>query len=136
MGGSVKSLIEERVVDFGGVPSGATQELILADAVEFIEWAEVSLMFRIHGHSLASGAGTIAIGAYGQSISADDPSLTFLDTATSFYFVTLASGTPTMAYFVVGNVNHPVVRLVARGTRSAIGALNATISIEASVKDA
>lgn len=135
MAGYTMSAVPKRTVDFAGLGAGLTQQLILADRVDLLQWREVTMLVNVYNHSLASGAGTLRIIAFGQSISADDPSLDFID-STNFFAVSLNSATPSPAYIPLGDLFHPMVRVVAEGTRTGTGALNVTVGVDFSVKDA
>jgi hypothetical protein len=138
MTGYIKHVSSKRTVDFATVASGQLQELLIEDRIDNLHWREATLVVRVYSHSLASGAGTISVGAYGQSVSAQDPSVEFIDTS-AFYAVTITGSTPTPALLItppLTNILYPVVRLVARGTRTATGALTATFSVDISAKDA
>ena len=115
MAGYTISAVPKRTVDFAGLDAGLTQQLILADRVDLLQWREATMLVNVYSHSLASGAGTLRIIAFGQSISADDPSLDFIDSANVFA-VTLNGSTPSPAYLPLGKLFHPMVRVVAEGT--------------------
>ena len=134
--GYVKNAVRKRTVDFAGLGSGLTQRLILGDRIEVLHWREITLLVRVHSHSLASGAGTIRVGTLGQSVSLDDANAEFIDPS-SFNFVLLDSSTPSTAFISAPQTNiYPMFRLVAEGSRTGAGALNATVSVEFSCKDA
>src|SRR5947207_1319284 len=92
MAGHIIECFPRRTVDFTGLAVGSTHEYILADKVVIAYWKRVVL--QIHVHTLASAAGTILIGAYGQTVSELDPGMQFID-ETQFASVTLpSSGAP------------------------------------------
>lgn len=142
MSGYVLPAIPKRVVDFTTLASGSSEELILADRVSVPFWRELTLLVQVYSHSLASAPGTIVVVAYPQSWTTEDPGLQFVD-LTNSWSVTLSSSTPnpgfvTTAVPTTGNacIGH-MTRIVARGTRtSGSAAINATISVEFSTKDA
>jgi hypothetical protein len=144
--GYIRRGFPEMAVTFNGLAPGQNQTIILLDRVPVIEWAEVTLLLRVHSHNLASGAGVITVGAYAESISADEPGTTFLDQAT-FAAVALSQTTPSPTYFAVpimtggltagGLASMPaLVQIVASGAQFSSGTiLSATLSAQLSVKD-
>jgi hypothetical protein len=133
-------LVPKRVLDFTGLSSGSTEDLILADRVELLHWREVTAQIRVSTHSLSSGAGTIAIRAAAQSWTEEDPTLAFFDDSNA-WSVTITSATPSPAYLTftiptsgTACLGH-MARFTARGNRTAAGALSAQLSLELSLKD-
>jgi hypothetical protein len=135
MAGYILPVIAKTVIDFSSLAIGATQEYSLAEQVALTHWREATLVVTVRSHTLAGGSGTITIGARGQSRSAEDPGLDFVDTSV-FYNVVLNSGTAATAFVVCPlNVDHPMVKVVAQGNRLASGTLQAIVSIYLAVKD-
>src|SRR5438128_2129380 len=88
------------VLNFNGLPIGATQEVVLADRVDILNWLEITPMLRVHTHSLSGGVGSIVIGMYGQSLSAQDPGMFFLNKNIPL-LITLDSSVPKPGYLAV-----------------------------------
>ena len=124
-----------------GVTSGGTQAVVLADKVELVHWQELSMMVKVHSHSISSGSGTISVVAQPRSWSEDDPSVAFICRAGPGLPVilnrdTLTSDVQTGFMRTMGpNCVGSMVRIVALGNRTSTGALNATISVDLSAKD-
>lgn len=141
MSGHIIPVVPKRVLDFGGVPLGFVQTIILADRVELVHWQELSMMVRVHQHSLSGGTGWISIAAVPCSVTEDDPGTTLVAPANSGPAVLLDSttGSPdmktrfmrTMGPNCVGDM----VRIVASAQRLLAGSLTATVSVEISAKD-
>lgn len=138
MTGYVIRCVPEIKLDFAGLSTSGQQDVVLADQIDVVQWSELTMLVRVHSHTLGSGAGSIGISAYKQSVSLDDPGLTFLDSnpqGVSFF-----NGTPVPAYFVLNlsalwGASPPMVRIVASGLRTGAGILAATVSLDLSVKD-
>src|SRR5713101_5952690 len=102
------------------------------------------MLVKVHSHSLANGAGTIQLLAFAQSVSEEDPGLTFLEQLAPSVFVDNACLSPcylTLHLDAVCPQSEPVTRcfgalarFVARGSRSGAGQISATISVELSAK--
>ena len=135
MAGFVINAVPKRTVDFAQATAGVPQDVILADLVDILQWREATVLVKIHSCSVDVGAGYIAVGAYPQSVSAQDPAVEFLD-RTTFPAIGIDSFTPSpyLSFFVAPVA--PMIRIVAQGNRAAAGALIATLSIDVSVKDA
>ncbi len=138
MSGVTIRAVPRRVVDFGGLITNLTEDLVLADRVDVRHWLELTMLVQVHVHSLLNGAGTITIGAFNQSLSSEDPDVTFVG-ATAVGSLTLDSFTGSPAYAAVplspiADVGD-MVRLVASATRTQSGTLNATISVNISAKN-
>jgi hypothetical protein len=135
MAGYVTTAVLKRTVDFGGLAVGNSAELILADRIDLLSWTMRTMMLRVFSHSLAGGAGTLSIVALAQSISAHDPGTDFIDRLINPTSILLNGSTPSPAY-LTADVLNPMVRVVAQASRTGVGALNAIIAVEFSVKDA
>jgi hypothetical protein len=141
MSGFVLPVLPKRVVDFTTLVTG-TEDLILADRVPLLHWRELTLRMQISDHSLSGGSGTIKIIVIPQSWTAEDPGVQFLSTSTTIA-ATLGSTTPNPAFLSAplttiggGAVIAAMARIVAQGNRLAAGAINATLSMAFSTKDA
>ena len=145
MDGEIIQVVPKRNLDFTTLGVGDTQQVVLADRVDIVQWREVTMMVMVHNHSLANGAGTINIWATPESRSAEDPGLTFL--YTSVTPGTLIDGSkPSPTYLTKalagfnagfgGVINFgDMLRVMATGSRVAAGAITATISVNISGKD-
>jgi len=131
----------KRLINFATLAVGATEDVIIADRLPLIHWRELTMLVHVHDHSLISGAGTIQIRAAAQSWTGEDPTLQFVSSS-AVWTATLSSTTPNPTYQTVPiattgtNCLGAMVRLFARGNRTGAGALNATISVDFSSKDA
>jgi hypothetical protein len=140
MAGVTFEAVPKRFVSYDGLDLGS-QEIILADKVEVLQWRKLTLLVKVYGHSLASGAGNIVIGAYPQTASVDDPNLEFIE-RTVLYGPTIDASVVAPAYFTTGlpveslSCFGPLLRVVAFGTRLSPGAMSATVSVDVSAKDA
>jgi hypothetical protein len=98
------------------------------------------MVVRVHSHTLAGTTNTISVGVYPQSTSIDDPGLTFID-AGSFGGVTISQTTPVPALLTLPFQDYaqpyhpPMMRVVAKSTRTTTGTISGTVSIDISVKD-
>ncbi len=146
MPGYILPALPKRVVDFATLATGSTEDLILADRIPLLHWRELTLRMQISSHSLGpggSGAGTIKIIVIPQSWTQEDPGVQFLSTSTTIA-ATIDNSTPTPPTFLTaplvtigsGPVIAAMARIVAQGNRTATGALNATLAIDFSTKDA
>ena len=139
MRAQVIPVVPERSLDFDNIPG--TQEVVLADMVDVLHWRELTLLVRVHQHSLSSGAGTIRITAQPQSWSGEDPGVTFVDTSALLPFlVVIDSNTPSPGYLSKGIQMFGVpamtamTRIVAKAERVAAGAMTATVSVDLAAK--
>ena len=145
MPGKVIRAVQKRLVNFSSLPSGASQEVILADRLDVLQWRELTLQVKVHSNGIAAAAGTISINSIAQTLSDDDPGVDFLDRS-SVPNVLITSTTPSPGYLTtiisqvqpVGSVYGlaNLLRLVAFGSRTGAGAINAVISVEVSAKHA
>jgi len=143
MTGYIIPCFPRRDINFN-IDTGASQELVLADRVELVNWRYVSLMFRVHAHSLGGTTNTILLGVYAQTISRDDPGLLFIDAA-NLFSVQIDQTTPSSTVITLGfpdgpGINPPpfhapMVRVIAKSTRAAAGTISGTFSADISVKD-
>jgi hypothetical protein len=133
--GYVTPCVSKRFISFDTLAVSQSQEIILADRIERLQWSEAIVMVRVYSHSLAGGSGTITIGTYPESFSAQDPGMQFLDRS-FFQSVTINGATLNPAYLTFAASEGAMIVIVAQGARSAAGALNATVSIDVSFKDA
>jgi hypothetical protein len=132
------SLMPKRLVDFARVPSGASLTHVVADQIDIIPWRELTLLVNVHGHSLASGSGTITVCLLMQSVSLDDPSLEFIvpGIGNELATVTLNGATPTPCYLSIpcASFAAAMAQLVVIGTRASAGSLDAQLSMSLSAK--
>jgi hypothetical protein len=142
MSGSIIPIVGKRTIDFGGLGLGNTQAVILADRVELVHWQELTLLVKVHAHSLAaSSAGTISIQALPCSWTDDDPGASFVCSAGSGPPVVIDANTLSPDFksgfmrTTGPNSVGEMVRIVALGQRVQGGAFNATVSVELSAKD-
>jgi len=140
MSGLVVFSVQKRVVDFATLAASATEDLILTDRVDLLLWREVDLRVQVYSHSLASGAGSISIIMLPQSFTPEDPGLAFVD-PTAAATAAIVAATPTPAFLSMSATmlgTHGIAamtRIIARGSRTSPGALNATLSVQLAVKD-
>jgi len=121
--------IPKRVLDFNTLATGSTQDLILADRIPVLNWDGVNLQIQVHSHTLASGAGTIKIIVANQSWTAEDPGLEFVNFVVPQVTLDSSTSNPGFVEARVGVLSE-MVRVLARGNRTSVGALSATISGE------
>jgi len=139
--GRLLPAIPKRTLDFATLASGATQEVILADRVPLLHWRELTLIVRVHSHTLLSSANTIIILVYPQSWTSEDPDIQFVTTSAAGG-VTLGPATPsptilncpvaTVGYFSIA----ALARITALASRQSAGVMQAALSLEFSSKDA
>lgn len=140
MAGYIIPLVSKRVVDFSTLQVGGTQTAILIDRVDTLHWRQLTVVTRVHQHSLASGAGTITIQLIPQSWTREEPGLAFLGDVISQTLID--ASTPNPAFLSQGVPTYGAVclaamtRVVAVGARTAPGLMTAALSLEFSVKDA
>ena len=144
MFGNVLPVMPKRFVDFGTLATGATQEVVLADRVELLHWRELTLQIQVHSHTLAASSNTIAIRAWPQSWTTEDPGLTFLTSAVPTS-VTISSTTaspalltltiPTLGGYGTGAIGE-IARFTAFATRNGTGTMQAAIQLRLSEKNA
>jgi hypothetical protein len=140
MTGYVIPCVPKRSVTFA-MTNGTSNEVILADRVELVHWREITMMFRVHSHTLGGTPNTIQLGVYAQTHSGDDPGLLFIDPE-SITTVSLNQNTPTGALLELpfqdwnnAPYHAPMLRVVAQATKTATGQLSAVITADISVKD-
>lgn len=132
--------VPKRTVDFATLAVGATQDIVLADEVNLPLNLEMSLGVRVHNHTLTSSAGTISIMAVPQLWTPEDPGLALVSTVPAGPPVVINGNTPSSTYCprflrtVGSNCVGPMTRVVARGSRTAAGALSATVSVDITAK--
>jgi len=143
MSGYVIPIVDKRILDFSTLATSATQTIVLADRVDVMRWAELTLCVRIHAHSLAGGSGEIRVRASPQSCSAEEPGTIFVDTASIAAEIVIDSTTPQPAFLlspinVLGTVNcmSDLAYIHVQGSRLDAGSISATMSVEISAKDA
>jgi len=135
MSAQVISVSPKRKFDFATLATGASDEHVVGDLIGVTPWREITMLVTVFNHTLSSGAGTIDVVIYARSQTAEDPGLIFQSSVTS---LTINSTTPSPAFLSVAVPTLSVgdaVMVTARGTRSAAGTLDATISVQLSVKD-
>jgi hypothetical protein len=136
---NVVKCFPKKVIDFGA--SGASQEIILADRMSLLAWREATLQLRVHSHSLAGHLNSISVNAYGQSISAEDPGLTFLETSSiASVLISPSTASGTLFNLDLGSDGSlyfapPLVRITAAYTRADSGTIAATLSADLSLKN-
>jgi hypothetical protein len=136
-------IMPKRLIDFATLGTSATQDLLLADRVELLDWRQVTLHVRVHSHTL-TGSNTIAIRVYPQSWTPEEPGQQF-PAFTTPTVVTIGSATPspallTIAIPTVGDYSSGAIASMARftafATRGGAGAMQASITLELMAKDA
>jgi hypothetical protein len=141
MSGLIIMAVPKRVVSFANLPVSTTQELVLADRIDLVDWRELTLILNVHGHSLGGTTNTIGIRAISQSWTAEDPKLEFLG---DIFSVNIDSDTliPELRFIPIapfgygGGVISAMARITALGTRGVNpGAMDATVSVQISAKD-
>lgn len=141
MSGYTFPILAKRIVTFNGIPNGTTQDIVLADRIDLAQWQELTMLVRIHAHSLGSGAGRITVLALPQSVTSEEPGLMFVSStaagpAVAIDATTASPGFKTGFLRTTGqNCVGKTVRIIARGSRTAAGAMDATISVELSAKN-
>jgi hypothetical protein len=134
--GDVISLVPKRLVDFSMLPLGATQDLVLADRVDLRAWPGVTMLARVHSHTLGNGAGTIVIFALPIGHTFEDPGVNFVGSLVPPSQAVINSTTPSPGYLTSAALSiGPQARIVARGTRAAAGSMQATVSVDLAVAD-
>jgi hypothetical protein len=130
MAGTIISAVRKRLYDFSGVASGTTQEIIVADQIDLLQWTQVAFLLQVHSSNTFNGTMNVVI--FGQSLSMDDPGLDFVDRSLSVS--KLIDGTVSAkTYFVIPYLDTvpPMARVVIQGNKTSVGALlNATISLQ------
>lgn len=138
MSGLALPVMPKRIVDFATLPVGGIQELVLSDRVGLVHWRELTLRVRVHSHTLV-GNNQIAIRVYPQSWTEEDPGIQFLATATTAASITASTPSPGLlsgSLPMLGASAIPAMaRIVAVGTRTISGTMNAALSLEFSTKD-
>ena|SRR5258706_4662653 len=141
MSGYIIPLVAKRKVDYASLPNPGQQDVILADRVEVIHWRELTVRVQVFDHSLISNAGTITVMVIPMSWTEEEPNQPFLSSI-SAGDVIIQNNTLTPAFLTKNLTTNgadcmtAMARVVARGIRSAGGAMNATISVDFSAKDA
>lgn len=132
-------VVPKRKVDFTNLVNGTTEDLVLAERVELVQWREVQLLVGVTDHTISGTYGTISILAIPESWSEEDPTISFL--SSSSYGVTIDNTTPSPAYL---NTNllmlgsdcvGTMARIVARGSKTSAGSQSANIVVELAVTD-
>jgi len=141
MAANILPVIPKRVIDFGGIATG-TQTVVLAERLPVPFWREVTMVVRVHSHTLASASNSIQIQAKPESWTEEDPGMVFLTTGGAGNTITIANTTPSPALFETalqmlgsGGIVE-LVRVDAIGTRGAAGPMSAIISVGFSPKSA
>jgi len=93
MAGQIINAIPPRLFDFSPLANGATQDIIVSNAIDVSEWPDASLLVRVNDVSRLLG-GDIVITVYYVSPTDDDPGIQFLSTDYSGAQILLYSGTP------------------------------------------
>jgi hypothetical protein len=133
MRGVALPVIPKRFFDFANLANGQ-QEVILADRIPLIEWRELTLLVRVHSHTL-TGTNTIAINVYPQSWTAEEPGLQFL-TGSAAAQTTIGTATPSPGVVALtvptlgSNAIVGMARVTATATRTGAGTMQASLSLE------
>jgi hypothetical protein len=136
MSGQRLPILPKRLVDFATLAVGSQESVILADRVDLLYWRELTVLLRVHSHSLASGAGTIALVMRPQSWTPEDPGQPFLAAASTLLTISSGTASPALLTCSVSTLLVPaMVQIAVVGTRSNAGLLNANLSVEFSSKD-
>jgi len=139
MAGYIIPVVPKRLIDFGVLPNGSTQDLILADRIELLHWREVNLTVQVHQHAVAGG-GSITIIAIAQSWTSAEPETTFLGSEFQAGAITSSTVSPTLITFslAMGGTNcmTALARVIARGVGAGAASLRAVVTVEFAVKDA
>jgi hypothetical protein len=134
--GDVIHLVPKRLVDFSNLPSGSTQDLVLMDRVDLKRWPGVTMLARVHSHTLSNGAGSIVVFALPTGHTLEDPGVDFVGSIVPPAQAVIDSTTPTPAYLTSTALSiGPQARIIARGTRTAVGTMQANLSVDLSVAD-
>jgi hypothetical protein len=124
---------------FDTLAVGASQEVVIADRVPLWNWREVTLIVRVHSHTLAGTGNQITVRVYPQSWTPEDPGLTFLNVFLFNVSIGSATGNPGMLTASVPMLGNGAVadrvRITAIGSRVQAGSMDAAISLELSTKD-
>ncbi len=78
MSGDIIRLVPKRVVDFSTLAIGSSQDLVLADRIDLTPWSDITMLARVHTHSLSNGAGSISILALPDGHTNEDPGLNWV----------------------------------------------------------
>jgi hypothetical protein len=136
--------VPKRAFDFGNnIPVGATQSIVLADQVELLHWRELTMIVRVHSHSL-TGSNSISVTAWPQSTTPEDPNIVWLTSDKSnSVFIQASTPIPSMLtadLVTIGTDNDPytvanMVQILVQPFRAGVGSMQATISVEISAKE-
>lgn len=144
MTSSVIPVVSKRFLDFAGLPIGSHQDLILADRLSLLHWREVTLEVQVHSHSLvATPTNGITFYVFGTSWTEEEPGTLFINDFTGG--VAIQPGVPSPAYLLAPlrtleetlSEGHHVdtVRVTVGADRLESGVMNATVSMQFSVKE-
>jgi hypothetical protein len=132
-------VMSERLIDFTTLAAGQQQELCLADRIDLRAWREVTLVLRIHSHTV-SGSDTMTVWVRPQSWTPDDPGIVFLGGIAGLATISATTPSPGLLTAAVATTGTQPVGSLARvtinGTRSGASAMRATLSIAFAAKDA
>ena len=138
MSGAAIEVISRTKYNFDNIPIGATFSMPIARYVDISRFREATLLVRVHTKSiLATGSPSIAVAAYADVPSSDDPSQDFLSTAvlgtnTSITSATTAPSVQLQALPASAGAMISIWLVVLQGT--SVAALQTTISVEVSEK--
>jgi len=127
-------VLPERQFSFPGPDSG-TQNLMMLERIDLLQWRELTLRVRVHSHTLAGSSNTISVSVLPQSWTEEDPGLIFLG-ATAAGSVTMGTSTPSPALLTASiatlgaNAIAALGALQVTGVRVGAGTMNATLSID------
>jgi hypothetical protein len=136
-------VMPKRSFDFATVAVGGSQDVILADRVELLEWRELTMIVRVHSHTL-TGSNTISVYAFPQSWTSEDPASLFWDPA-FVNGVVITSTTPSPALLevnlpTVGNYASKAIlamaRFVSRVNKVGAGTVRCSLTISVKAKNA
>lgn len=132
-------VLPERQFSFPG-PGNGTQQMLMLERINLLEWRELTLRVRVHTHTLGGTSNTISVAVVPQSWTEEDPGLIFLG-ATAAGTVTIGTSTPSPALLTTSittlgaNGIAALGALQVTGVRAGAGTMNATLSIDICPKE-
>lgn len=142
MSGLLFPLLPKTNITFDRISVGDQQLIVLVDRINLIHWREATMQVNVHSHTLTGPSDSITIGLRNQSVSEDDPAISFTDRDGSFLVglaVTSFDVPPRyIPLYLTGPGVYqlgPMAQLVALGSRQSSGSVSALVSVDLSLKD-
>lgn len=129
MAGVILRALPKRVFDLTNSLTSTTTMLVLAERIDISRYIDCMVALRVHSSNCAVG-NSFNFDIYGDGHTDDDPGIHFQTAATLFSSQAITTQTAPVLLTYGGTVRGQYATLVVTGTKTAGGAMTATVSID------